>query len=173
MIRTCVTVETLFVVMSIFGFILAGITIYAFRTPKNKCQPADNNPALGTVEIIEFDGKYAVRQFGYFAGYGKAPAMSKCTAKEVYKKPTWDFVDHVGKSTGVFYPHNTPKDALGNLLYNTESFAICVANRAHKNAKEQLDKIRRDKERNEKIDREYQENLKKVQNAEVIQRIEV
>ena len=27
------------------------------------------HPEVGTVEIVEIDGRYAVRQYGYYAGY--------------------------------------------------------------------------------------------------------
>ena len=47
-------------------------------------KPEQEQPPIGTVEIIEIEGKYAVRQFGYYAGHGKPPSMTERDGKEPF-----------------------------------------------------------------------------------------
>ena len=88
-----------------------------------------DTPPLGAVEIVEIDGKYAVRHFGYYAGYGKPMQIDIDKGKEPFgsgwfcwqnrygvkepitfdKEPEWSYVDEHGYSTGIFGGADAPE----------------------------------------------------------------
>lgn len=97
-----------------FFFVLAVLLIIGLY--KN----GKEHPEIGTVEIVEIDGKYAVRQYGYYAGYGKAMQVDIDKGKKPFadglfqwryangmtrtihfdKEPEWSYLDKYGHSTG-------------------------------------------------------------------------
>lgn len=86
------------------------------------------HPEVGTVEIVEIDGRYAVRQYGYYAGYGKAMQVDIDKGKKPFadgllqwrysngrtetihfdKKPEWSYLDKYGRSTGFLIVASEP-----------------------------------------------------------------
>jgi len=91
------------------------------------------HPAVGTVEIVEIDGKYAVRQYAYYAGYDKSMQVDIDKGAKPWcdglfqwkywsgrtetihfdKHPEWSYLDEKGRSTGLLIGASEPdKDCM-------------------------------------------------------------
>ena len=122
---------------------------------------------LGTVEIVEIDGQYAVRQYGYYAGYGKPMQIDINKGSEPLgsgwfcwnrhgvktpitfdKTPEWSYVDEDGHSTGIFGAADAPSSYA---LWSYE-FAEKVAAKAKAHAGDQRDEMETARIRNQKFD---------------------
>lgn len=108
--------------------VIVGAVLFFLCWLSTRKKPIKLETELGTVEIVEIDGQYAVRQYGYYAGYekpmqididkGKEPFGSGCFCWEnrygvktpitFDKKPEWSYVDENGNSTGVFGVADAP-----------------------------------------------------------------
>jgi len=147
-------------------------------------QPEQEQPPIGTVEIIEIEGKYAVRQFGYYAGYGKPPSMTERGGKEPFmsgafkykgepiripKKPEWDFLEKHGCSNGTLGVSSTPSYA--NQLFDKLEDAEYVADIARRSANTQLEKEHQRQERCDEYKRRIEERKKLVKEANVLKRL--
>lgn len=138
---------------------------------------------LGTVEIVEIDGKYAVRQYGYYVNYDEPMAMresdgaeplfmSGCIANpttgkpiRIPKKPDWDYLNCDGKSTG-FITHS-PSPSKWN-LYSLKK-AETVAEIARARARAQFKKFEEEK----RCAIDYEARCERAKNAPVTKRFEV
>lgn len=137
------------VAVVIVGALLFFLCWAATRDPKKTVKP---EAELGTVEIVEIDGQYAVRQYGYYAGYDKPMQIDINEGKEPFgsgwfswenrygvktpitfaKKPEWSYVDEHGYSTGVFGVADAPdSDSLWSYEFAEEVAAIAKAHTEH------------------------------------------
>ena len=141
-------------------------------------------PPIGTVELIEIEGKYAVRQFGYYAGYHKPPSMTERGGKEPFmsgafkyngkpikldKKPEWDFLDKHGCSNGTLGVSSTPSYV--SQVFDKLEDAEYVADIARRSANTQLEKESQRKERCAEYKRLHEERKKLVKEAKVLKRM--
>ena len=138
---------------------------------------------LGTVEIVEIDGQYAVRQYGYYAGYDKPMQIDIDKGKEPFgsgwfswenrygvktpitfdKKPEWSYVDEHGYSTGIFGVADAPSDYA---LWSYE-FAEKVAEIAKLHTVHQREEMEAERIKNQEMD----EWLDKGKNAKAVKRL--
>lgn len=165
-----------------FGSIVAaGLIILAFI---HAVYSTLRDRKLGKVEIVMIDGKYAVRQFGYYAGYhkplemdpdlGEEPILSGCLVREnifgqkshIYfsPRPKWSFLDKNGCSDGIMCCSSTP--GYGS-MWEARWFAEEVARKAMESADAMFKRINTDKQRRT----EYAKKKQDAKNATVIRRM--
>ena len=139
---------------------------------------------LGKVEIVMIDGKYAVRQFGYYAGFhkplemdpdlGEESILSGCLVREnifgqkshIYfsPRPEWSFLDKNGCSDGIMCCSDTP--GYGS-MWESPWFAEEVAKKARESADAMFKRMNKDKQCN----KDYAKKKQDAKNAKVIKRI--
>ena len=80
-----------------FGFMIAIDRIT--RSGKKDSQKDNSAPAIGTVEIVEADGKYAVRQFGWRKDRDIVfyPTKSRLGDTVWEDSPEWHYFDELGQ----------------------------------------------------------------------------
>ena len=168
------------VAVVIVGALLFFLCWASTRDPKKSVKL---DAELGTVEIVEIDGQYAVRQYGYYAGYRKPMQIDIDKGKEPFgsgwfswenrygvktpitfaKKPEWSYVDEHGYSTGVFGVADAPdSDALWSYEFAEEVAAIAKAHTGHQREDLEAARIR---------NQEFDEWLEKGKNAKAVKRL--
>lgn len=137
---------------------------------------------LGTVEIVEIEGRYAVRQYGYYVNYdepmamresdGAEPFMSGCIPHpmtgrpiRIAKKPDWDYLNSDGTSSGIICPSRTPTEWNLYSLSKAETVAEIARDRARK----QFEKF----EEERRYSNDYEARCERAKNAPVTKRFEV
>ncbi|WP_405325889.1 hypothetical protein [Fibrobacter sp.] len=172
------TGSEMMIAVLIVGALLFLFCWWSTREPEIKL-----DAELGTVEIVEIDGQYAVRQYGYYAGYGKPMQIDIDKGSEPFgsgwfcwenrfgartpitfkKKPEWSYVDEDGHSTGIFGAADAPSSYA---LWSYE-FAEKVAAKAKAHAGDQRNEIEAARIRRQEFD-EWREKGK---TAKAVKRI--
>lgn len=91
---------------------------------------AEKEPLKCMIDIIEYRGKFAVRQFGYFNGLRKPMVFCKehVQIDKEHAKPTWEYLNiQAVPESSMFLHHEYPKD---NCLYDYIDEAKAVAETA-------------------------------------------
>jgi len=170
--------------------IILAVVIFIFSLPKilktikpsGICDKNVPEVPIGTVEIVEIDGKYAVRQYGYYVDYGEPMAMRESDGAEPFisgriespitgkpilipKKPDWDYLNCDGTSSGIIAPSRSPGEWN---LYSLEK-AETVAKIARARAWTQFEKFEEEK----RCAKDYEARCERAKNAPVTKRFEV
>lgn len=168
------------VAVAIVGALLVFLCWVSTRDPKKTVKL---NAELGTVEIVAIDGQYAVRQYGYYAGYGKPMQIDINQGEEPFgsgwfcwenrygvktpitfdKKPEWSYVDEHGYSTGVFGVADAPSNyALWSYEFAEEVAEIAKAHTGHQREALEAARIK---------SQEFDEWLEKGKTAKAVKRL--
>lgn len=170
------------IILAFIGFIFSLPTILKKINPFGIWDKDVPEIPLGTVEIVEIDGRYAVRQYGYYVSYGKPMAMRESDGAEPFlsgciphpitgnpiripKEPDWDYLTSDGMSSGIIGSSRTP--AKWNLYSLSE--AETVAEIARDRARKQFEKF----EKERRYSNDYEARCERAKNAPVTKRFEV